>query len=116
MPLYHITERKNLASILEQGLLPHIGPRASDFGETIPAIYLFESREALEDAILGWLGNEFESEDLICLEVEDGPDVEPSVSGMEKICRARILPERVHLSEDITEILKIDPEDDSPDF
>ena len=41
MNAYHVTEKKNLKSILADGLKPSIGPRSQDLGEAKEAIYFF---------------------------------------------------------------------------
>jgi len=55
--LYHVTTAEALPSILAEGILPQVGPRSSELGETLPAIYCFPSLEAVEDALCGWLGD-----------------------------------------------------------
>lgn len=54
---YHITESINTPTILKQGLVPQIGPRAKEFGETQAAIYLFNSINDAETALYQWLGD-----------------------------------------------------------
>lgn len=57
---YHVTPFGNIDSILREGLLPLTGERSIKIGEIEPAVYLFESFAACEDALMGWLGEEFE--------------------------------------------------------
>ena len=57
---YHVTTLPNAAPIKTQGLKPAIGPRSRHLGETTPAIYLFGTREELDDAVLNWLGEQFD--------------------------------------------------------
>ena len=67
---YHLTRGHNLPSILRDGLIPAIGPRAADLGETAPAVYLFPDLDAVEAALSSWGEVAFGDEDpLACLEV-----------------------------------------------
>lgn len=59
--LYHVTTKDSLADILENGLIPKIGPRSSACGETEPAVFCFKSKEDIEDA--NWIVDAFEDED-----------------------------------------------------
>lgn len=68
--VYHVTPTKNLPSILKNGLDPTVGPRASQIPGETRAIYVFPDRETTYDAIMNWLGDQFEeSEDLALLEI-----------------------------------------------
>ena len=73
--LYHVTEKKNLKSILENGLIPQIGERSKQLNES-PAIFLFDSVEKLNDALMNWLGDEFEDIDLVSLKIETSNTLE----------------------------------------
>lgn len=57
--LFHITLAKSLPSILLHGLKPRIGPRSKALGEAVPRVYCFVTRESAEEAVGGWLGEEF---------------------------------------------------------
>lgn len=59
--LYHVTLLKNLRFILNDGLLPKIGDNSIAFGETLPRIYLFDSKESCENGLMNWLGECFEN-------------------------------------------------------
>ena len=69
-PLYHITPTANLPSILSSGLKPQIGIRAQAAGETTPAVFLFPSIDAAENALLNWLGDAMEDTPLTLLKVD----------------------------------------------
>lgn len=69
MIVYHVTTAAALPSILNQGLHPRIGPRAADLGEEHPRVYCFTCLEAVEHALSNWLGDEFEDEEAILLEL-----------------------------------------------
>lgn len=82
MHLFHVTPTVNIERIAAQGLTPMIGPRSQALGEPIPRIYLFTTREAMEDGVMNWLGDEFEKAlslvviDASVLEVEINPDLD----------------------------------------
>jgi hypothetical protein len=62
--LYHVTYTKNLPAIKKFGLIPKINPEMQDK----KAVYLFINREALEDALMNWLGDKLdENEEVIVL-------------------------------------------------
>lgn len=72
MLLFHVTTATAAESIREHGLRPAIGPRASQLGETVPAIYFFTSESALQAASDNWLSEAFEDveEPLVVLVVD----------------------------------------------
>ena len=65
---YHVTRKKNLTSILNNGLYPKIGDLSKLCDETENKIYLFPSIDDMENALMNWLG-----ENLIELYGEDEP-------------------------------------------
>ncbi len=65
--LFHVTPASKLDSILRQGLVPGIGPRARMLGEPRPAVYFFTSLEALEDGLGNWLGEQFSEDEPLAL-------------------------------------------------
>ena len=68
---FHVTETKSLKSILKKGLKPQMGPRSLAIGEDQPKIYLFSKIEELDNALMNWLGEEFEDGwDLAILQVD----------------------------------------------
>lgn len=60
VPYYHITPYKNIDSIMRQGLVPQIGNRSTKQQEEHPAVFLFNDRVSVEDAIMNWYGDEFD--------------------------------------------------------
>lgn len=64
---YHVTPSENLESILADGLIPAIGLRSADFGETDNAIYLFPDENALNDGLGNWLGECFEDDEQLAI-------------------------------------------------
>jgi hypothetical protein len=70
MILYHVTLQSNLGSILKNGLIPRIGERSEKLNEK-PGIFLFPSVRDMENALLNWLGEEYEDieEPLVSLKI-----------------------------------------------
>lgn len=64
---YHLTAAANLDSIARLGLLPTIGRNSALAGERTPAVWLFPSFKALDDAIGSWLDGCFEEDEAIAL-------------------------------------------------
>ena len=62
---WHITETRNAESILKDGLIPKIGQRSSDAGETVAMVHLFSRLEDLESA--NWIDDAFDAETDISL-------------------------------------------------
>ncbi len=68
---FHVTPIENLDAILEHGLQVQVGERSQLVGETTPAIYLFTSAAAVDDACMNWLCDYFdEDQELAVLAVE----------------------------------------------
>jgi hypothetical protein len=68
---YHVTPIKNLKDILNAGIVPSIGPRSEQIGETEPKIYLFRSIEDVENALMNWMSDAFdEDQALVILEIK----------------------------------------------
>lgn len=64
---YHVSPTRNADSILSKGLNPSIGDRSSTYEELNNAIYLFGSEDDAEDAVMNWLGDEFDDEEQLAL-------------------------------------------------
>lgn len=60
---YHVSPSTNTQSILSKGLIPMIGGRSEQL-ETEKAIYMFRSIDDVDDAMMNWLGEEFEDESI----------------------------------------------------
>lgn len=102
--VYHVTPISNLKKIQTSGLLPRRGPRARRLGEKNDAIYTFPSLTDVEDALGGWLGNEF-SEDarlaLLAVKLPEGVRTQSDV-GYEQAILDPIAPENIRvLSRDL---------------
>jgi hypothetical protein len=57
---YHVTETKNLPSIMKRGLIPKSGQRGIHAATNNPAIYLFRTINEAEDGVMNWLGDNFD--------------------------------------------------------
>ena len=67
--VFHVTPSDTLPTILRQGLKPSVGPRSARLNEK-PAVFVFPSEEAADDALMNWLGDEFDEDtELSMLEV-----------------------------------------------
>lgn len=64
---YHVTLKENLDKILKEGLIPQIGDRALECGDTEKKIYLFPTLQHMNEALGSWLGIEFETEEIVSL-------------------------------------------------
>lgn len=111
---YHVTDVRNLDSILQDGLVPQIGPlskQLGDTGETAPAIFLFTSDEACRDAMSSWLGEAFDELDeekgkesrhvILRVELDDDYSDDDGVF-YEKAVYKRIPPDRISICRGIT--------------
>lgn len=66
---FHVTPAVNLPSIMVEGIQPGIGPRSAVLGESRPAVYLFQTRPDVEDALMGWLGDALDEQELAIIQV-----------------------------------------------
>lgn len=57
---FHVTPAVNLPSILANGLIPAIGPRSQEYGETQERTYFFAYPDMVHDALTNWLGDALE--------------------------------------------------------
>lgn len=71
---YHVTPKRNIASILADGLIAQIGERSEEIGEQQEAIYLFPNVEEMNNALANWLGECFEEEEELIILQLDLPD------------------------------------------
>lgn len=68
--LYHVTPAKNLPSILRHGLTPNVGSRAAKIYGEQSGIFCFPDKVSVEDAMMNWLGDQFEDEPLTLLAID----------------------------------------------
>ena len=75
---FHVTLSDNIPSIMERGLVPSVGDRSKKLGEA-SAVFLFPDEDHAADALGGWLGDQFDDEDLqfalIEVTIPDGVEV-----------------------------------------
>ena len=94
---YHVTPADNLDSIMRVGLRPSIGHRAIACGEDTPMVYLFGHRKDVDNALMNWLGDEFDDDvALVVLQVECDSVVRGDVA-YEYVCFETIAPECISL-------------------
>jgi hypothetical protein len=76
---YHVTLSENLGSIMEKGLTPTVGDRSKKLKER-SCVFLFPDQASAEDALSGWLGDQFDDDDdtitFALLEVTLPPEIE----------------------------------------
>lgn len=96
--MYHITKRKNIPSIRQQGLRPRLGQRAKARHETAPGIFLFPSIQDLEDNMAEMTAMFRPDDELVILEIQ----IDQTLMGYmrqfvshEIICQAVIPPDRI---------------------
>ena len=72
---WHVTTVDALPSILQDGLQPQIGPRSEELGESVAQVYMFGSREDMDNALSNWLGESLEDEELAIIAIarKDAP-------------------------------------------
>jgi len=99
--IYHVTPSENLDSILSKGLIPQKGNRSSKMVDEKSAIYCFPDKTSMEDAVMNWLGDEFEEDEPLALleidtegldgNVTDGADFEIAITTPIPPDRIRVL-------------------------
>jgi hypothetical protein len=62
---FHVTLSANVPSIQAQGLVPQAGERSQQMDDR--GIFLFASLEEAEDAVMNWLGDEFDDDESLTL-------------------------------------------------
>lgn len=110
---FHVTLMDNVPSILEHGLVPQIGERAADLGESEPAVYLFPSEEDLNNALYNWLGewyNDNYGEDcelaILHVRLNENTPVFQTEAEYERICKVVIPAEVITFYNELGEELK----------
>ena len=93
---FHVTRESDLDAILANGLKPQIGPRSKLGGETSSRVYFFVDMDAVENALMNWLGDCFEEHvALVILDVNlDGlnPEYEEQ---FEAVVLSAVSPDRI---------------------
>lgn len=104
---YHVSLKKNINDILNKGLLPKIGERSKEIKENIKRVYLFTTKDDMENALMNWLGEWYtdrygDEVKLISLKVEvpnNFPILESTVD-YEKVCEVIIPPKYIKYLQD----------------
>jgi hypothetical protein len=99
--VYHVTLADNLDSIMSRGLIPQIGDRARKIEGEKPAVYCFPDKVSMEDAVMNWLGDEYDEDDQLALleidttglkgQVTDGAQYEVAITDSIPVDNIRIL-------------------------
>jgi len=96
MRLFHVTPLVAMPAIGKNGLIPQIGPRASLLGESAPAVYCFDSREAVHDGLANWLGDALDDDLVVILELDaTGLAISREASDFEVRILERVEPSRI---------------------
>lgn len=59
---YHVTHKDNYKAIMKEGLIPSIGKRSEELGESFDAVWLFPTIEDKDNAMGQWLGDWYNDE------------------------------------------------------
>ena len=68
--VYHVTDVENVPKIQKAGLVPMIGPNSADIGEPHPAVHVFLTKDALEEAVMNWDMMNWDDGDLSLITLE----------------------------------------------
>lgn len=74
---YHLAYKKNLKAIKISGIVPNI---PEDMPDEPSAVYLFVSLDALENALINWLGERLDEDEEIVVLVVDITGI-PTIEG-----------------------------------
>lgn len=85
---YHVTETKNVSSIMKHGLIPKTGRRGIHATTNDPVIYLFNTITEAEEGVMNWLGDILDENDTLSLleiiinseDTVDDPELDRSAS------------------------------------
>lgn len=89
---WHVTPRRSVRNILREGLLPRIGPRAQQLGESQPAVYLFTSLEACLEGVEQWAADAMPDEPLALLRVRIPRDADEARGAAFERCITSAIP------------------------
>ena len=99
--VYHVTPSENLDSIMSKGLMPDVGDRSRKIEGEKPAVYCFPDKNSMEDAVMNWLGDEFDEDEPLALleifttglkgQVTDGAQYEVAITSIIPPQNIRIL-------------------------
>ena len=99
--VYHVTPSENLDNIMSKGLVPDVGDRARKIPDEKHAVYCFPDKNSMEDAVMNWLGDEFDEDTQLALleiyttglkgQVTDGAEYEVAITSIIPPQNIRIL-------------------------
>ena len=94
--MYHVTPLSNIQSIMENGLNPKMGHNSSAYGEKEERVYLFPTEDHAADALMNWLGDQYDDDvEFALLRVDvSGMSLE-SEAEYEYYTRSAISPDRI---------------------
>ena len=61
--MFHVTRDSNIVSILDHGIVPRLGERSQECGESIAAVYAFPTVQDCHTALSQWLGDWFNDQE-----------------------------------------------------
>lgn len=93
---YHVTPARNVRDILTKGLIPKRGSLSSKGNEPEDAIFLFADLDSVENALMNWLGDEFEDEEQLSL-LAVILDLKPAPNHFETVVHNPIPPSAIKL-------------------
>ena len=114
MKYWHVTSMKNVKAIRKCGLLPQIGKNSEICSESIPRVYMFVSREEMENALSHWLWLLFDyDEEIAILRITITDELKPFCSASEGFecevaCTERIPPEYIEFFDEEYNALALD--------
>jgi len=98
--VYHVTPKRNLRTMIKHGIIPH---QCEPPHVEPPFVFMFDKRETMEDAVMGWLGDKLgETTPLVVLTINaKGLDIQPAYEKFEVVSYKTIPWNRVVKVEDI---------------
>lgn len=102
--VYHVTPTRNIKKIMQQGLIPAVGDRSKKITDEKSGIFTFPDKTSAEDAIMNWLGDEFDDdEDLSLLAINIDGLRTTKGADYEIIVTDKINPSRIKIVQDVLE-------------
>ena len=64
--VYHVTPKRNLRTMIKYGIVPH---QCEPPHVEPPFVFMFDNKETMEDAMMGWLGDKLGDVPLVLLTI-----------------------------------------------
>lgn len=96
---FHVTPAVNVPAILQDGLLPQVGPRSRQL-ESEAGIFVFLELDALEDALANWMMDAFDegvSLALLAVDLTGRGDVRQTGAEYERCVMALVAPADIQI-------------------